>query len=72
MNITKRELYLKYIEEDRSLILDNWEQADILIDYMKSINHKIVGKLTSGHCKSMGKDCVHVCEALYFPEGGFK
>ena len=55
-------IYQEYISDYRSIIFENWSQADSFFEYLKKNNHKIDGVLKTRLTKSMGKDCVHVCE----------
>lgn len=67
MENNTEKLYNEYCEDWRSIIVDTWDEADALVDYMKSINHELVGTLKIGGCSSHGKSAVHVCEPMYTP-----
>lgn len=62
-------LYKEYISNQRSILLTDMRQAEAFVEYLQSINHKIVNKLVTRYSKSMGVDVVHVCEPLYFERG---
>ena len=57
-------LYQQYLQDYRSIIFETWQEADNFIEYLKLNKHKIIGTLKTRLIKSMGKDCVHVCEPL--------
>ena len=56
-------LYKKYLENSRSIYLEDIQDADKFVLYMKHVGHKFYGDVRIKYETNVnGQECVHVCE----------